>query len=103
MLNVTAAASTVAGVHDFPLAWRVDAYKVNWLPILNQAPLPAPASKTRDLQGQHVLAASLLTCALTECAPTHAFCSFTRAAICRGPPHASTVIVTGPITSLACV
>jgi purine nucleosidase len=57
--DVPVAAGTVEGTHPFPLAWRVDAYKVNDLPVLNQHE-GEPRAPLADLPGQELMARTLL-------------------------------------------
>jgi purine nucleosidase len=76
--DVEVAGGTLDGRHPFPLAWRVDAYKVNDMPILNQrAEVKAPVS---DLPAHEFMARSLL----------HA-------------DRPVTLLMTGPLTNLAWV
>ena len=75
--DVPVAAGTVEGAHPFPLAWRVDAYKVNDLPVLNQNE-GEPRAPLADVPGQELMARTLLAAA-----------------------EPVTVLMTSPLTNLA--
>lgn len=75
--DVAVAAGTVDGVHPFPLAWRVDAHKVNDLPVLNRSP-GEPRAPLADVPGQELMARTL-----------------------RAAPEPVTVLMTGPLSNLA--
>ena len=74
--DVTVAGGRLEGVHPFPFSWRVGAYAVNDLPVLNQrAQIEAPLS---ELAGEEFLARTILDA-----------------------PEPVTLLVTGPLTNLA--
>lgn len=54
--DVYVADGTLNGVNPFPQSWRLDSYKIDALPILNQQPVAAPLS---DHSGQLFLADTL--------------------------------------------
>jgi len=75
---VPVAGGTVEGVHPFPLAWRVDAYKVNDLPVLNQRYPEDPTGTDPGMPGQELMARTL-----------------------AGATEPVTVLMTSPLTNLA--
>ena len=75
--DVPVSGGTVEGVHPFPLDWRVDAYKVNDLPILNRTG-GDPRAPVADVPGQELMARTLAE---------------------AGQPV--TVVMTSPLTNLA--
>ena len=77
--DVPVAGGTLEGRHPFPMEWRVDAYRVNDLPVLNQRE-GDPAAPIADVPGQELMARTL-----------------------AGAPEPVTVLETGPLTNLAWV
>jgi purine nucleosidase len=73
--DVEVAGGTLEGPNPFPLSWRLDALKVNDLPVLNQQPEMAAGS---SVPGQDLLAQTL-----------------------RRAAEPVTLLMTGPLTNLA--
>src|SRR6266540_5005820 len=60
--SVPVAGGTLEGVHPFPLPWRVDAHRVNDLPVLNQTE-GEPRAPLSELSGHELMARTLLAAA----------------------------------------
>src|SRR5438093_11375345 len=56
--DVPVAGGTLEGRHPFPLEWRVDAYRVNDLPVLNQRE-GEPEAPEADVPGPELMARTL--------------------------------------------
>jgi inosine-uridine nucleoside N-ribohydrolase len=74
--GIAVAGGTLEGRNPFPLQWRIDAHKVNDMPVLNQR--PAVSAPLSEMLGQHHLATTILGA--------------------RGPVS---LLMTGPLTNLA--
>jgi purine nucleosidase len=75
--DVPVGAGTLEGEHPFPPSWRMDAYRVNNFPVLNQRS-GEPLAPLSDVSGQELMATTL-----------------------AGSNEPVTVLMTGPLSNLA--